>query len=138
MIEKGFSRFIPNQEIALRLPSVLAFCCLLICTLCFLSGDAAVAFVALVCAAMPLITVLYDTYATEARPYLLVTAFVSLAMVCYQRAPATRWMVLMGVSFAAAQAVHYYTIFVLVPFGIAETKSGAWWEKPPNSSGPFG
>jgi uncharacterized membrane protein len=119
LIERTMSRLIPNQEIALRIPSIIGFCCVVVCLFAFVrkrSGSA----VALCCAAIPLMTVFYDPYAVEARPYMLVTACVSIAMVCYQRAPAVPWMLLMGFSLAVSQMVHYYTVFMLVPFGIAE------------------
>ena len=69
---------------------------------------------------MLLITVLYDPYAIEARPYSLLVACIAIALLCYQRAPETGWMILMGFSFAAAEALHYYAVFALVPFGLAE------------------
>jgi hypothetical protein len=67
-----------------------------------------------------LITVLYTTYAAEARPYSLVLAFVAIALLCYQHAPSKPWMLLMGFSLAVAPALHYYAIFALVPFFLAE------------------
>ena len=69
---------------------------------------------------MLLLTVAYTTYAVEARPYGLLVACVAFALLCYQRAPEPLWLVLMGFSLASAEAMHYYAVFALVPFGLAE------------------
>jgi len=66
------------------------------------------------------LTLIYYPYAVEARPYALIIALFSLALVCYQHAPEVPWMILMGGSFALAQALHYYAVFAVVPFAIAE------------------
>ena len=119
IIERTVSLVVSHQEIALRLPSIIGFCCILACLFVLVkkrSGST----VALCCAALPLITVLSDTYAVEARPYALIAACISLAMLCYQHAPSRGWMTVMAVSLAVSQFVHYYTVFALVPFGIAE------------------
>ncbi len=120
LIERAFSRIMPNQEIAFRLPSIFALCCILICLFVFVrrrSGSA----IALCCAATPLITVFHDPYAVEARPCLLVAACIAVAMVCYQRAPAIRWMLVMALSLALCQSIYFYTVFMFVPFGVAES-----------------
>ncbi len=120
LIERAFSRIIPNQEIAFRLPSIIGLCCILVCLFVFVrrrSGSA----IALCCAAIPLITVFHDPYAVEARPSLLCAACIAVAMVCYQRAPETRWTLGMAFSLALSQSIYFYTVFMLVPFGIAES-----------------
>ena len=58
--------------------------------------------------------------AAEARPYSLVVACISFALVCYQRAPALRWTILLGLSLALAQSFHYYAVFAFVPFFASE------------------
>jgi hypothetical protein len=118
-IERAAGTFVPRAEIAFRLPSIFAFACVLLCVFVFVKRRSGPVY-ALVCAAMLLDTVLYYPYATEARPYELLVACIALALVCYQRAPETRWMVLMGMSLLAAEAMHYYAVFALVPFGVAE------------------
>jgi hypothetical protein len=42
-------------------------------------------------------------------------------MVCYQRVPSLKWSALLGLSLAVAESLHYYAIFCMVPFGLAET-----------------
>jgi len=74
---------------------------------------------ALVCAAIPLLSVLLH-YATEARGYSLMTGFAALAMLSYQHACKTTWCLLLGVSLVAATASHYYAVFVSFPFILAE------------------
>jgi 4-amino-4-deoxy-L-arabinose transferase-like glycosyltransferase len=119
LVERVASRLATNQEIAFRIPSIAGFCCILACVFLFVrkrSGPV----VALICAAVPLVTILYTTYAEEARPYAFFLAFVGIAMLCYQRASSKRWMLLMGFSLAMAQSLHQYAIFSMVPFFVAE------------------
>jgi hypothetical protein len=76
--------------------------------------------IALACSAILIRTILYDRYAIEARPYSLVLACIAIALVCYQHAPETLCMTFMGVGLALATSFHYYAVFVLVPFAVAE------------------
>jgi len=118
-IEHAAGTFLPRAEISFRLPTILAFACVLLCVFGFVRRRSGPVY-ALVCAAMLLDTALYYPYATEARPYELLVACIALALVCYQRAPETRWVVLMGMSLLAAETMHYYAVFAFVPLGIAE------------------
>ncbi len=108
-----------NQQISFRLLSILGFSVTIVCLFTLVkkrSGSAT----ALVCAAMPLITILYSMYAIEARPYALVFALFSMALLCYQRAPEAGAMVLLGVCLALAEALHYYAVLAFAPFILAE------------------
>jgi hypothetical protein len=119
LIERFAASLVKNDEIALRLPSILAFAWVVLCLFMIIRkrrGNT----IALVCASIPLLTILFSTYAVEARPYSLVLACLSTAVLCYQHAPRARWMILMGLSMAFAEALHYYAIFGLVPFMLAE------------------
>ena len=118
-IEHLASKLSQNQELALRLPSIVAFAFTLICLFVFcrkLAGNV----VALVCAALLLTTDLFRYYAVEARPYSLVVACIAFALVCYQRVPRKIWTLLFAVALVLAQSLHYYAIFAMVPFGMAE------------------
>jgi 4-amino-4-deoxy-L-arabinose transferase-like glycosyltransferase len=108
-----------NPHIGFRLPAICGFACTLVCVFFFVRRRSTPGY-ALLCAAILLVTVLYDPYAIEARPYSLLVACIAIALLCYQRAPETGWLILMGFSFAAAEALHYYAVFALVPFGLAE------------------
>lgn len=119
LLERVAGQLTANQQLAYRIPSILGFCCVLVCVFVFIrkrSGSV----IALICAPVPLITILYTTYAAEARPYSLVVALVAVALVCYQQAPSKPWMILMGLSLALAVAMHYFAIFALAPFFLAE------------------
>jgi 4-amino-4-deoxy-L-arabinose transferase-like glycosyltransferase len=120
LIERLASLVTRNEQISFRIPSILAFSCLTICLFAFIrkrSGNTT----ALICSAIPLFTLLFDPFAVEARPYSVVTACLAIALVCYQHAPSARCMILMGLSFALAQAFHYYSIISFIPFVVAET-----------------
>jgi hypothetical protein len=118
VIERLTSHFIANQEIAFRLPSILGYCITLLCIFIFVRRRSD-GLVALFCAYATLGTSLAG-YAMEGRPYSLVVSCIALALVCYQKAPATRWMFLMALSLMFAESLHYYAFFALFPFALAE------------------
>ena len=76
--------------------------------------------IALVSAAVPLTTVLFDRFAAEARGYSMVVACIACAIVCYQRVPARRWTILLGLSLIFAESFHYFAVFAFLPFLLAE------------------
>jgi len=112
-----------DGEVALRLPSLLGF--LLACASVFVvvarrtsvPFGAAAALVPLASGAA--------TYAWEARPYALVLGFAASAVLCFQlRADGVRpgWAVWgLALSLAAATAMHYYGVLVILPIALAET-----------------
>jgi hypothetical protein len=129
IIEHAFRNIVPREELALRIPSILAFSCTLSCVFVFVRKRAGAVY-ALLCSAMLLLTPLFDSdvnpdltlnpFAVEARPYSLVLACFAIALVCYQHAPSWPWMLLMACSLALAGTLHYYAVFALAPIGIAE------------------
>jgi Dolichyl-phosphate-mannose-protein mannosyltransferase len=119
VVERVFDALTKNEEVGLRLPSILGFACTLICIFVYV-GRRSEPWVALACSAILMRTILFDRYAIEARPYSLVVACIAIALVCYQHAPAMRWMILMGASLALGTSLHYYAVFALVPFALAE------------------
>ena len=108
-----------NKEIAMRLPSILAFQCTLVCIFVYVKKRGG-ELVALFCALLVLITNLFQTYAVEARPYSLTVACIAFALVCYQRVPALLWTLLLAVSLALAESLHYLAVLAMVPIGLAE------------------
>lgn len=118
-VEWVVSNLFHNKEIALRLPAILAFPCTLVCVFVFVkkrSGE----LIAFLCAFLLLSTILFERYAVEARPYSMLVACIAFALVCYQRLPSLFWTAMLGISLALAQALHYYAVFAMVPFGLAE------------------
>ena len=119
LLERPVAAAIANEQISYRLLSILGLACTVACLFHLIrkrSGNLN----ALFCAAIPLLTLLYDPYAVEARPYTLVVACLAIALVCYDRAPDPRWMLLMGLSLALAEALHYYAVLAMAPFILAE------------------
>jgi hypothetical protein len=119
VIEHFALRFSRNQEIALRLPSILAFACTVACVFVYVKkrgGD----LVAFLCAVFLLMTSVFQYYAVEARPFSMVVACIAFAMVCYQRLPSSLWTVLLAISLALAESLHYLAVLAMVPFGLAE------------------
>lgn len=119
VIEKFAMHLARNQEIALRIPSILAIPVSLICIFIYARkrwGE----LIALVCSAFLLMTMVFRYYAEEARPYSMVVACFAFASVCYQHAESRWWIVLLALSLALAQSLHYYAVLAMVPFGLAE------------------
>jgi hypothetical protein len=65
-------------------------------------------------------------YAVELRAYGLVLGFAGAALIAWQEATAeaarrrSLWLVLLGVSLMLMVACHFFAVFVLIPFGLAE------------------
>ena len=119
VIERSVSWLVPNEHVGYRLLSAVGFVCALTLLYVFVKTRNGTA-PALVCASLLLMTPLFTIYAAEARPYSMLTAFVAIAMVCYQRAPSLLWTVGMFLSLFLACSVHYYAVFSLFPFFLAE------------------
>jgi hypothetical protein len=118
-IERVAIKVFQNRQIAARLPAILAMPCTLICVFAYVkrsSGES----IAFLCASLILSTILFSRYAVEARPYSMLMACISFALICYQRQPSSFWTVMLGISLVAAQSLHYYAAFAMVPFGLAE------------------
>jgi hypothetical protein len=119
LVERTSAALVGNLHIAYRLPSILAFCCTLLCVFVFAQRLCNPRY-ALLCTLVPMLTILYTRYAIEGRGYALETAAIAVAMVCYQKADRWLWTLCMGLSLAAAGSFHYYAVFALPAFASAE------------------
>jgi hypothetical protein len=119
LCERVAGGLLHNQHVALRLPSIFGMVCTLICVFVFVRKRAG-EFIAFLSTLLLLLTGLFHIFAIDARSYSLVIACIAFALVCYQRLPSPLWTVLMGIALALAQSLHYYTVFAMVPFGLAE------------------
>lgn len=119
LIEKASLKLSRNRELAMRLPSIAAFPCMLLCVFAFLrrrSGD----LIACLCCLLFFSTTLFTIYSTDGRSYGMVIACIAFAMVCYQRLPSAGWAALLGLSLALAESLHYFAMFAMAPFWLAE------------------
>jgi hypothetical protein len=119
LLERVALGAVGNPQVAMRLFPILGFCTTLVCVFVYLrkrNSDG----VALLSTTILLLTIYYTRYATEARAYSTVVGCIAFALVCYQRAPSLKWSALLGLSLAVAESSHYYAIFCMVPFGLAE------------------
>ena len=94
LVERAAAALLHNPHIGFRLPAICGFACTLVFVFLFVKRRSG-ALYALLCTSMLLLTVAYTTYAVEARAYSLLVACIALALLCYQRAPEPRWLVLM-------------------------------------------
>jgi hypothetical protein len=119
LVERAALGLVRHKEVALRLPPIFSFPCTLLCVFVYVkkrSGE----LIAFLCALLLLSTTLFHTYLIEARSYGMMIACIAFALVCYQRLPSLRWAALLGISLLLAESLHYYAIFAMVPFGLAE------------------
>jgi hypothetical protein len=118
-IEKISLGLFSNKEVGARFPAILAMACTTLCIFAYLKrrfGEA----IGFLGALLLLSTDLFTRYASEARPYSLLVACIAFAMVCYQRLPSGLWQVMLGLSLLLAGTFHYYSVFAIIPFGLAE------------------
>jgi hypothetical protein len=120
IVERTTAWLIPDEYIGYRLLSILGFACTLILLYVFVKTRSG-ATPAFICASLLLTTQLFTYYAVEARPYSMLTACIALALVCYQRAPVGLWVGGMFVSLLVANMLHYYAVFFVLPFFLAES-----------------
>jgi hypothetical protein len=119
LYERVAGGLLHNQHVAMRLPSIFALPCTLICVFVFVKKRAG-EFIAFLSALLLLLTLLFHVFAIDARPYSLVVACIAFALVCYQRLPSLFWAAMLGVSLALAQSLQYYAVLAMAPFGVAE------------------
>jgi hypothetical protein len=119
LAEKLCRHIVANDEVALRLPAALGFCCALGCLFLWLRRrhDDLIAFVAVL---ILLLTPFFTRYAAQARGYGLLGGAIGLALLAYQRAPRTKWMIVLALSLAAAESFHYYAFLMMGPLFAAE------------------
>jgi hypothetical protein len=120
LVERAALDLTSNQQIALRIPSILAFPCTLICLFVYAkkrNGE----LLACLCALLFLSTSLFHTYLIDARAYSMVVACIAFALVCYQRLASPAWTFLFGFALFLAESLHYYALFAMIPFWFAES-----------------
>jgi len=120
LLERAALNVTNNKQIALRLPSILALPCTLVCVFVYIRRKNS-EFIAFLCVILILLTSLFHIYAVDGRAYGMVIACIAFALVCYQRAPSPLWMAMLGVSFMLAESLHYYALFSMLPFWVAES-----------------
>jgi len=119
LVESAVATFIRNENLAYRGVSILGFAVTLLCLYVAVKTRKGAA-IALVCTAIPLTSILFEVLSVEARPYSLVVACIAFAIVCYQRVPQRRWVILLGLGLFLAQAFHHFAVLAFLPFFLAE------------------
>ena len=121
MLVSAILPIVRPDALAVRLPSTLGFAAMLLCVLLFcrrrmpaIYGFIAALLTALAC----------SFYATEGRCYGMVLGCAAGALVCWQaaaeRTPRAPWLTMLALCLALATALHYYSLFLLVPLALAE------------------
>jgi hypothetical protein len=122
LMERGSISLLGNDFVGLRAPFILGYLLFCLCVYRFvckragpLWGLAAMTF-PLVCSGA--------YYATEIRPYGPVLGLCAMAAVCWQEAGEAKnrraAIALLWFSLAASVTLHYYAVFLVIPFGLAE------------------
>ena len=131
IIVSAMRSIVRPDALAVRLPSTLGFASMLLCVLAFCRRrmSAVYAFIAALLAAIAC-----SFYATEGRSYGMVLGCAAGALLCWQVAaeckPRVLWLTLLGLLLMLATALHYYSIFLLVPLGLGELVRWRSLKKP--------
>jgi hypothetical protein len=115
-------RVFGENNLALRLPEILAFWAMIVCLFVVVARRAS-PLPALCAMVLPLVSVAYH-FAFDARPYALVLGFSAIALLSWQTVASGRFRVLglvaLTVSLAATFSTHYYGILVMLPLTLGE------------------
>lgn len=119
LLTRAARQLVPDDHLGYRLPAILGLLGTVSCVYFILSRRAR-RLSALVGAAFVLCTPLAE-YAYEARPYSLMVACVSCAILFWQRIEDSRlYAIAAGASLAGALCLHYYAVLVWPAFIVAE------------------
>jgi hypothetical protein len=127
--------FVRPDPLAVRLPATLGFGAMLLFVLAFCRRRMAAiyAFIAAL-----LLIIECGFYATEGRSYGLVLGCAAGALFAWQAAAESKrrvlWIVLLSSCLAFATALHYYSIFLLLPLGLGELQR---WREKKKLDGPM-
>jgi hypothetical protein len=134
LVARFTRQLIPEDHLGYRVPSILGLMGTITC-IYFILSRRTNRLAALVGATFVLCTPLAD-YAYEARPYSLMIACISCAILAWQRIEDSRlYAFLLAISLAAAVSLHYYAVLVFPVFMAGETsvwifhrrfRAGAW------------
>jgi hypothetical protein len=113
--------WVRHEALAVRLPSTLGFCGMVLCLLGFCRRRLPAAY-SFTVALLACYECLY--YASEGRSYGVVLGCAAGALLCWQHAVDGRRTILaiplLAISLALMTAMHYYAVFFLVPLFLAE------------------
>lgn len=118
-IEHVIAGFGGNDRLTFRLISMASFFCVMFCVYNFVRRRAG-GLIALISASSLLLTLLYNFYAFEARPYAVMVACIALASLFYDRADSWRQAVMFALCLAAASSLNFYASLAFFPFGLVE------------------
>jgi hypothetical protein len=108
-----------NLHIALRIPSILAVPITITCVFLYVKKRDG-AWAALLCSFLLLSTAQFRYFMDIARPYSMIVACFAFALLCHQRLPSPWWTVLLALTLAFAQSIHYFAILAILPFWLSE------------------
>ena len=121
-IVRGSLQIFGNNNIALRLPSLIGFLLMAVALFKFVSFRLSPTY-GIIAALFPMVTGA-EYYLHEARPYGLELGFAALALLCWQRATErrNRFIALGGLWFSLAVAIscHYYGVLLILPLALGE------------------
>ena len=127
LIERAFRSSSTDPHLAYRLPSIIGYLLTLAALFVFVRRRAG-AIGGGVAMAIASLTPLSSVYAVEARPYSLVMACLSWAMVAWQQIERPWRALMLALLLGSATALHYYAVLGVVPFVLAEI-SQMWWTR---------
>jgi hypothetical protein len=122
LLERGITSIFGENFITFRIPAIIGYLIFAWCLYVFVSRRTTPLYGVIAALFLSLTHAL--TYAWEARPYGPALGCLGIMLVCWQAAAdgRRRWMALPGLAlaYAAAISLHYYSIFLAIPFGVGE------------------
>jgi len=108
-----------NDRITYRLVSIASFLCVMVCMFIFVRCRTG-GLIAVISISAILLTLLYNYYSFEARPYEIMVACIALALLCYERVDSWGGALLFAVCLVAASSLNCYAGLAFFPFGLSE------------------
>ena len=110
---------IPDEHLALRLPSILGVMIVIACL--YISLSSRIDRLSVLVGSTFVLCTRIGSYAYEGRPYALMLACVSVAILAWLRMERSRgYAVLLGIALALSVSMHYWAVLVWPAFVIAE------------------
>ena len=124
VVERSASRFFSDPEVGFRISSILALA-IAVSAMFFFALPRIGPVGASIVSVSLLFTTLYRDYTIDARPYVMVSACVALALVAWQRADGRRALVSLGILCLVAESLHYYAIYAIAAIAFGEAVRSA-------------
>ena len=132
VVERGASRFFSDPEVGFRICSIVGLV-IAVSAMFFFALPRIGPVGASIVSVSLLLTTLYRDYTIDARPYVMVSGCVALALLAWQRADRRPAVIILGILCLLAESLRYYAIYAIAAIAFGEAvgacgfdDSGRW------------